>query len=76
MAPRRKPKAETPAAEPVGALAADGAGPGALTYVVTELAGKRVAGRKVRPGDTIELTETEAVTERLNGAIAPAADKG
>lgn len=45
------------------------------TYVVTELAGPRVAGRACMPNDTIELTEAEARLELIAGTIrAPETD--
>lgn len=43
-----------------------------LPFVVTELAGPKVAGRVVKPGDPIELTAFEARTELLAGVIRPA----
>lgn len=39
------------------------------TYVVTDRAGPFVAGLRVNPGDELELTENEARTELLEGAI-------
>ncbi len=39
-------------------------------YIVTKLAGPKVAGRFVKHGDTLVLTEPEARLELLNGAIA------
>ncbi|MFA7604029.1 MAG: hypothetical protein WCY29_13550 [Novosphingobium sp.] len=39
------------------------------TYVVTELAGPRVAGRACVPNKTIELTEAEARFELIAGTI-------
>ena len=41
------------------------------SYIVTELAGPKVAGRRVTHGDTIGLTEAEARTELIAGVIAP-----
>ena len=41
------------------------------SYIVTELAGPKVAGRRVAHGDTIELTEAEARAELIAGVIAP-----
>jgi len=40
------------------------------TYIVTELAGPKVAGRRVSHGDPIDLTENEARAELLAGVIA------
>lgn len=51
-------------------------------YRVTDVAGPRpsVAGRRVRPGDTLKLSESEARFELSRGTIvaateAPAAEK-
>ncbi len=41
------------------------------TYRVTDKAGPKVAGRRVQPGETIELTENAARGELLAGAIVP-----
>lgn len=38
-------------------------------YTVTKLAGPKVAGRTVSPGDKIALTEVQARAELLAGAI-------
>lgn len=43
-----------------------------LPFIVTELAGPKVAGRVVKPGDPIQLTAFEARTELLAGVIRPA----
>lgn len=45
-----------------------------LSFVVTEAAGPKVAGRVAKPGDTLLLTEFEARSELLAGVIRPAAD--
>lgn len=42
---------------------------GRLTFVVTPRAGPRVAGRRVRAQEHIRLTEEEAASELLTGAI-------
>ena len=39
------------------------------TYEVTETAGPKVAGRRVKPGDAIKLTALEARSELLMGNI-------
>lgn len=44
-------------------------------YLVTKLAGPKVAGRPVQPGDKVTLTETQARAERLSGAIVLADGK-
>lgn len=44
------------------------------TYLVTELAGTHVAGRRVQAGDSLELTADEALSEELAGTIVRAAD--
>lgn len=44
------------------------------SYTVTAAAGDRVAGRRVRPGDTIELSENAARGELIAGAIVPTAE--
>lgn len=41
------------------------------TYEVTEKAGPRVAGRRVKPGDAIRLTALEARSELLMGNVKP-----
>lgn len=46
---------------------------GVQTYVVTETAPARVAGRRVKDGDTIELSEEEARGELLALHIRPEA---
>lgn len=81
--PPRKQK-QVPDAEPVAIdqpatdteTAADGdaatadAGPELRTWEVTELAGPRVAGkRSPGVGKTVELTEEQAATELLAGAL-------
>lgn len=43
-----------------------------MKYIVTETAPGRVAGRRVKAGDTIELTDTAARYERTAGHIVPA----
>jgi hypothetical protein len=40
-------------------------------YTVTERAGPRVAGRRVKPGDTLRLTATEAEYPLGEGTIVP-----
>jgi hypothetical protein len=73
MAPRKKSETEEleiPEAEPVGDIDTADPGPAARPYTVTQLAGPRVAGRRSPgPGETIELTEAEAATELLAGAL-------
>lgn len=70
-----KSRSKQPEAEPVGPLAeiADAeAAPGnktEQTYEVTKVAGPRVAGRRVKTGTTISLSDAEAMTELLNGSI-------
>jgi len=52
----------------------DAAGPaddGRIEYTVTDRAPSRVAGRRVKPGDTLRLTEAEARGELLALHIAP-----
>lgn len=41
------------------------------SYIVTDLAGPKVAGRRVQIGETIDLTENEARSELLAGVITP-----
>ncbi|WP_341990364.1 hypothetical protein [Azorhizobium sp. AG788] len=43
-----------------------------LSFIVTDAAGPKVAGRSARAGETLHLTEFEARTELLAGAIRPA----
>ncbi len=43
-------------------------------YTVTEMAGPKVAGRRVQVGDVLDLTENAARAELLVGAIVPAAE--
>ncbi|WP_341992316.1 hypothetical protein [Azorhizobium sp. AG788] len=45
-----------------------------LSFVVTDAAGPKVAGRVVKPGDTLLLTEFEARSELLAGVIRPATE--
>lgn len=45
-----------------------------LSFVVTDAAGPKVAGRVAKPGDTLLLTEFEARSELLAGVIRPAAE--
>lgn len=40
-------------------------------YVVTDAAGPRVAGARVKPGDVLRLTEDQAFAELRFGNIAP-----
>lgn len=47
------------------------AGDGRIEYTVTDRAPSRVAGRRVKPGDTLRLTEDEARGELLALHIAP-----
>ncbi|CDZ61394.1 Hypothetical protein NGAL_HAMBI2605_14820 [Neorhizobium galegae bv. orientalis] len=47
---------------------------GKLSYVVTDKAPPRVAGRRVEAGDQIRLSETEALSEEMAGHILPATD--
>lgn len=42
---------------------------GVETYTVTKSAGPRVAGRQVKAGDELQLTEEQALAELLAGAI-------
>lgn len=42
-----------------------------MQYVVTDIAPPRVAGRRVKAGDTIELTDAAARYERQAGHIKP-----
>jgi hypothetical protein len=44
-------------------------------YTVTNLAGPKVAGRRVEPGETIDLSENAARAELLAGVIAPVVDE-
>lgn len=46
------------------------------TYTVTKQAGPRVAGRAVRPGDELELTEAQARGELASLAIVPGSKDG
>ena len=39
------------------------------TYTVTDKAGPRVAGKRVKAGDKITLTEAEALSELIFGTI-------
>ena len=40
-------------------------------YVVTDMAGRRVAGRVVKVGDVLSLTELEAEHELREGTLEP-----
>lgn len=40
-----------------------------FTWIVTELAGPKVNGKRVKAGDEIELTEDEARSEEILGTI-------
>lgn len=42
-----------------------------MKYVVTETAPVRVAGRRVKAGEPIELTDLAASYERAAGHVAP-----
>ncbi len=46
------------------------------TYTVTKLAGPKVAGRAVSHGQELELTEAQAASELLSGAIVEKAQNG
>ncbi len=45
-------------------------------YTVTDKAGPKVAGRRVQPGDTLELTENAARSELLAGSIVATTASG
>ena len=45
---------------------------GPRAFLVTENAGPKVAGRRVKAGDVISLEEAEAAHEWRTGAIVPA----
>ncbi len=40
-------------------------------YAVTDRAGSRVAGRRAKPGDVLELTPAEAAYELQQGTLVP-----
>jgi hypothetical protein len=42
------------------------------TYVVTDLAGPYICGKRVKPGQRIRLTDRQAMYERDRGLIRPA----
>ncbi|MDH7802238.1 MULTISPECIES: hypothetical protein [unclassified Rhizobium] len=65
----------TPATDPVEQPAAPASATpddGKKDYVVTETAPARVAGRRVKAGDTLRLSEHEALAEELAQHIRPA----
>lgn len=64
----------TPATDPVEQPAAPAVATpddGKKDYVVTETAPARVAGRRVKAGDTLRLSEHEALAEELAQHISP-----
>ena len=62
-----------PAGEPAAAVAGSGPRPSETNkWRVTELAGPRVAGRRVKAGDVLDLTDEEALFEETMGTIARA----
>ena len=67
-------EAETgPAGEPAAAVAGSGMRSSETNkWRVTELAGPRVAGRRVKAGDVLDLTDEEALVEETMGTIARA----
>lgn len=69
-APRNTPA--TDAAEQPAAPGVATPDDGKKDYVVTETAPTRVAGRRVKVGDTLRLTEHEALAEELAQHIRPA----
>ncbi|RRN67644.1 hypothetical protein [Agrobacterium deltaense] len=69
-APRNNPA--TDAAEQPAAPAEATPDDGKKDYVVTETAPTRVAGRRVKVGDTLRLSEHEALAEELAQHIRPA----
>lgn len=69
-APRNTPA--TDAAEQPAAPALATPDDGKKDYVVTETAPTRVAGRRVKVGDTLRLSEHEALAEELAQHIRPA----
>ncbi|EAU40158.1 hypothetical protein FP2506_11397 [Fulvimarina pelagi HTCC2506] len=73
------PKTPTPGAavpvpasgegEAADAKSAPASEDGREVYEVTERAGPKVAGRRVKAGDTLRLTEAEARSDLLTGAL-------
>ncbi len=72
MAKAPRNNTATDAAEQPAALAEATPDDGKKDYVVTETAPTRVAGRRVKVGDTLRLSEHEALAEELAQHIRPA----
>lgn len=49
---------------------------GASAYIVTEKAPMRVAGRRVKAGDRLLLTDGEALSEVMAGHVRLASEEG